>query len=363
MRILLLSAYHASSHSAWCDGLIEQYAEHEITLLSLPPRNFAWRIRGNALCWALQERERLEADYDLVIATSMVDLTALRGLVTKLAARPALLYFHENQFAYPVTAQQTASLEPQMVQLYSAVAATRLAFNSAFNCATFCEGVATLCAKLPDGLPLNLAASLQAKSRVLAVPLPAVHMPSRRAAQTAFGVIWNHRWEYDKGPEGLYAILQALPHELPLCVHTVGQQFRRVPEVFTQIKQLLEARGWLGEWGYVARRARYEQLLASGHLVLSTALHDFQGLAVLEAVQAGCLPLVPDRLAYRDFFAPQYRYSTTNEAAAAAAQIVAAVALWQRAEPLPVPAVSAWTWPALKPSYDALIAEVAAAAY
>ena len=55
--------------------------KHDWTVLSLPARYFSWRIRGNSLSWAFGERERLQQPYDLIIATSMVDLTSLRGFV------------------------------------------------------------------------------------------------------------------------------------------------------------------------------------------------------------------------------------------------------------------------------------------
>ncbi|MEE8319458.1 MAG: DUF3524 domain-containing protein, partial [bacterium] len=58
-RILLLSAYDAGSHRRWREQLAEHLKEHSWTVLSLPPRNFAWRNRGNALSWALGSREVL----------------------------------------------------------------------------------------------------------------------------------------------------------------------------------------------------------------------------------------------------------------------------------------------------------------
>ena len=97
-RILLLSAYDAMSHKMWRGRLLEMFPEHTWTQLVLPPRHFNWRIRGNSLQWALNEKDLLNQDYDLLIATSMVDLASLRGFIPSIAQLPTLLYFHENQF-------------------------------------------------------------------------------------------------------------------------------------------------------------------------------------------------------------------------------------------------------------------------
>jgi hypothetical protein len=73
-RVLLLSAYDAMSHRCWRRGLVKAFPEYEWTVLTLPPRHFSWRIRGNGLTWAFSKRRALSRPYDLVITTSMTDL-------------------------------------------------------------------------------------------------------------------------------------------------------------------------------------------------------------------------------------------------------------------------------------------------
>ena len=92
MRVLLLSAYAAQSHRYWRQGLTRMFPDWQWTVLELPPRHFSWRVRGNPLHWSLAERERLTEPQDLLIATSMVDLATLRGLVPALSRIPSLLY-------------------------------------------------------------------------------------------------------------------------------------------------------------------------------------------------------------------------------------------------------------------------------
>ena len=88
----------------------------------------------------------------------------------------------------------------------------------------------------------------------------------------------------------------------------MGQQFRRRPTCFDEAHRWLGP--WLGRWGHIEDRAEYLTLLRGADLVVSTALHDFQGLSVLEACALGCRPLVPDRLAYPEWFGPEHRYAS-----------------------------------------------------
>ena len=356
MKILLLSAYHAHSHQYWCDGLIAHLPAHHFTLLTLPPRYFSWRVRGNALTWAAFNREILSEHYDVLLATSMVDVATLRGLVPSLAQVPCAVYFHENQFAYPMSAEQFRSVEPQMVSIYSAFAANTLVFNSQFNQRTFAQGVEQLVRRLPDGTPKDLHQTFINKSCVL--PVPIRQWVSQAPLSQRFCVVWNHRWEYDKGPELLLAILRNMPVNLPLTVHVIGQQFRQIPKAFTDIRELLVHRGWLGCWGYVSESERYFELLSTAHVVLSTAVHDFQGLAVLEAVSAGCTPLVPDRLVYEEWFETGFRYPSENEAQGAATQLQQWLNQWQQGEVLPKANIDHLYWAALTPQYQALFEEL-----
>ncbi|MBL4866474.1 MAG: DUF3524 domain-containing protein, partial [Pseudomonadales bacterium] len=114
-RILLLEGYEAASHKAWHQGMTRCLNEYDWTVIALPPRHFAWRIRGSALSFVSHFRAALEEPYDLLICTSMVDLATLRGLIPSLAECRSILYFHENQFVYPEGRNVNSLLDAQMV--------------------------------------------------------------------------------------------------------------------------------------------------------------------------------------------------------------------------------------------------------
>lgn len=333
MKVLLLSAYGAASHLHWQRTLQRMFPHWQWQVLTLPPRHFSWRVRGNPLYWSISERAVLEGHYDLLVATSMVDLATLRGLVPALARLPSLLYFHENQFDYPQQSGQHSLLEAQMVSLYSALAADQLAFNSAYNRDTFVAGVDALLRKLPDRVPAGVAAMLVDKALVLPVPIDIAGKlasgsgwptPAEDAAQRPLRVLWTGRFEHDKGGDTLWYTLcelerLGLDYELAMT----GQQFRRSPEIFNRIESEFSHR--LIQFGYLEDVADYRALLRDADLVLSTAQHEFQGLAVLEAVASGCVPVVPDRQAYPEIFAEQFRYPCCGGDAQAQASGAAAL--------------------------------------
>ncbi len=311
-RGLILSAYDAGSHRYWREGIESRLTEFDWTVLTLPARYFNWRIRGNPISFIEQFRAELSREYDFVIATSMVDLATLRGLIPSLANTPSLLYFHENQFEYPQSDKQNKSIEPQMVNLYSALAAEQLVFNSEFNRTSFFKGCDELMAKLPDYTFNDLSQRLYKKSSVIPVPISDAlfSLPlSHHEKNTPLKLIWNHRWEYDKGPDRLLRFLKELEsRSIDFEINIVGEKFRKVPCEFEQIKSHFSEQ--INYFGYIDNIDDYWALLSQCDVVLSTAIHEFQGVSVMEAVAAGCLPLVPNRLSYSELINEHYRYDS-----------------------------------------------------
>ena len=353
MKILLLSPYDAISHRYWYSGLVAQFVQHDFTIVTLPARYFSWRFRGNSLSLAFDSR--LDGDWDLIVATSMTDLSALVGMRPALAGIRSLLYFHENQFAYPEQGDTQHQVERQMTSLYAALAADQLVFNSLFNQSTFLAGVQQLLTRLPDHVPAGLADKLRRKARVLPVPLWSdsfVQAPTRGAARLS--IVWNHRWEYDKGVDELLDLVTLLlASDLNFEFHLIGQSFRHIPPALVRVRTLLSDAGRLGASGYIASRADYIALLHSAHVVLSTAIHEFQGIAVLEAIAAGCLPVVPDALAYQDFIPVTWRYADQ----AGALDMLMGIAAARFGGQLPVaPDVTYLDWAQQREAWESLLA-------
>jgi len=344
-RWLLLSAYQADSHAYWADWLVQAFASIDWRVLTLPGRHFKWRIRGNPLSW-LGEIDAASRDIDGVIATSMVDLATLRGLCPALARVPNIIYFHENQFAYPVGPQQTPSVEPQLVQLYGALAADHILFNSHWNAQSFLAGVDELLQRMPDAVPSGLRARLEPRMEVLPVPVEPVASAETQIRDPRL-IVWNHRWEYDKAPAFFAAAMRQLAEQgVMFRLALLGARPATPPAPLAELAEQMPER--IVANGRVDRGA-YEALLAQAGIAVSTARHEFQGIGMLEAVSAGAVPLVPDALVYPEQYAQAYRYPPGDLEA-----FTERAAEWL-ANPPASPAVDQWLAPFVQPQWAALI--------
>lgn len=269
---------------------------------------------GNALSFQAQFDQQLKQPYDLLIATSMADLSTLRSFYPNLTQVPNLLYFHENQFAYPENNQQQGLLEIQLKSILSACSADQMAFNSNYNQQTFLNGVKSLVEKMPDGIPNNLINELANKSSIIPVPIRPdciVKKHKNDAKPEQLQVVWNHRWEHDKGPETLLELLKLCQNDEHIKFHIIGQQFRQMPQALQQIQKQHQQQCL--NLGFIESRSTYIEILQKADVVLSTAYHDFQGIAMLEAVACGCLPIAPNRLVYLELYPQANLYPNNPE--------------------------------------------------
>lgn len=302
MNLLLLEPYLGGSHQSWAEGY-QRHSRHHVDLLGLPGRHWKWRMHGGAVSLAKQVAALSEPP-DAVLATDMLDLATFLGLAHRhLLGVPVGVYFHENQLTYPWSPDD---LDPALqrdnhyafINYTTALAADRVYFNSPFHRTAFLEALPGFLRQFPDRRELDSMELIAAKSQVLPLGLDLHRFGSAPRGRNAIPVIlWNHRWEYDKNPEGFFELLFQLQADgLDFRLIVLGQSYGRVPPIFAEAKARLQGR--ILHWGYADSAEEYIRLLCMADLLPVTSHQDFFGGSTVEAIYCGAYPLLPDRLAY-----------------------------------------------------------------
>jgi glycosyltransferase involved in cell wall biosynthesis len=316
-RLLVLEPYYGGSHRAVLDALLPALG-YEYDLLTLPARKWKWRMRGAAINFAADVRH-LAAEgrrWDSVFASTFLNLAEFKGLAGEaVAGVPTVVYFHENQLVYPNRHTAEWDLQFPLTNVTSALAADECWFNTSWNIETFLAGIDPFIRQFPDHRPRGLAEAIGRKSTVLHPPFDSTPFdavtPSRGPRCR---IVWPHRWEHDKAPEEFFSVVSRLADEgLDFEVAVAGQAFVETAAEFESAAAQLGDR--LVHLGQPDGRDAYASLLASADVAVSTAMNEFFGLAMIEAAYAGCLPLVPDTLAYPELYPAQMRYGGAEELA------------------------------------------------
>ena len=361
MHILTLEPYDGGSHAQFLDGLIT-HSTHRFTRLGMPARKWKWRMRGSSLFFVQQIAAQLADhtldpdDIDLIFTCDMTAVTDLKALLpASLARTPIVCYFHENQLTYPVPDESQRDYQYAFTNITSCLAADALWFNSHYHLDSFCQAVEALLAKMPDCVPANIPQTIAAKAIVMPLGLPPdlFDLAGRPKPVACPTIIWNHRWEYDKNPDEFFETLLDLQRaDVPFRLIVAGQSFRQAPPIFAAAQTILKDH--LDHFGYVPDRAAYLQLLRRADIVVSTAHHEFFGLAVLEAIAAGCFPLLPDRLSYPELLPAQTHAQHLYRDSADLQEKIAAICQ-QDAPPISpelADRAASLAWPSLKDRYD-----------
>jgi len=312
LKILVLEPYYGGSHKTFLNGLM-RHLPYTFDLLTLPARKWKWRMRLAAPYFAeILHKEKKQ--YDRILCSTFVDVATLRGLAPSWVNDvPFLTYYHENQFAYPVQVEDERDFHFALTNVTTALASDKLAFNSTYNFETFLNGTSSLLQKTPDMKFPGWEEKIRDKSTILPPGIDFLQLISTKNNDPVAKmsrppvILWNHRWEHDKNPEQFFETMFELDQQgLSFALIVLGQSFARQPSIFQEAKKKLAHK--IIHFGYAPTRQQYLRYLPHGDFVISTALHEFFGLAVIEAVRAGCRPLLPCRLSYPEIFAKQYLY-------------------------------------------------------
>lgn len=305
MKILILEPYFTGSHSAWANEYVEA-SSHEVSILSLQGRFWKWRMHGGAVSLARRFNES-DIRPDLILATDMLDLTTFLALTRhRTSGIPCVLYFHENQLTYPWSPRDE---DPRLqrdnhysfINYASALAADAVYFSSNYQYESFFTTLPRFLKSFPDRHELSSVEMIKEKSEILPLGMDLKQLEKFKVKRRDKGqpplILWNHRWEYDKGPEAFFKSLFKLQNagfefEVAIC----GQRFGQYPAIFDQAKAFLGSK--IVQWGYLEDFTSFAKWLWEADILPITAIQDFFGVSVVQALYCNTYPILPNRLAY-----------------------------------------------------------------
>jgi len=299
VHVLLVEPYHGGSHAAWADGYAAR-SRHRVTLVSHEARFWKWRMHGSHLTLAAAARAALGNEPpDVVLVSSMTNVAAFLGAMRDLVANaPVVVYFHESQFSYPPSPRDRPDATYPMLNWSSAAVADAVVFNSEFHRDDFFTRAERFLRRFPDHRHGELLEAARFRSVVLPVgiDLPAITTAPATMAGDPPLLLWNQRWEHDKDPDTFVdAVTDLRAAGVPFRLAVAGTPVISVPPCLRRLPPLLgEDLIWFGH----APLPVYRSLLRSADVVVSTARHEFFGIAVVEAIAAGAFPVLPNRLVY-----------------------------------------------------------------
>lgn len=374
LGVLALEPYYGGSHRAFLDTWCEA-SRHRFTCLTLPAHKWKWRMRHGALTFARDAARRVAEGerFDVLFATSMVDLAQFRGLVPAALGRlPAVVYFHENQLTYPLQyGERERDLHYGYTHLSTALAADAVWWSSSFHREECLDALETLLRRMPDHPTLEALDEIRARSAVWSPGVQPVPARSERFPGP-MRILWASRWEFDKNPKDFFNALRLLEKRgVEFRLNLMGQKFNEMPDDFRRGRDAFAM--FIDHWGYQSSWEDYVNVLLASDVVVSTAHHEFFGIAMVEAMAAGCFPVFPERLAYPELLAPvpearrgDFFYDGSVEHLTDRLEEVAgrlaAGNLWRGDPDLVRRAVEKYQWPRLAPRMDEALAEVASRA-
>jgi len=362
--LAIVEPWLGESHEVFARG-IAAHCGLPSTLVSLPAVRWKWRMRLGSVELA-RRIEALDPWPDVFLFSDYVNLPALIGFCPRIASAPKAVYFHENQLTYPLRRGTRRDFEFCAINVLTCLAADRCVFCSRQQQDAFLEGIPAFLEHDDTMEAEKIAATIEARAAVLPVGVdPAPFDRAREARQPRTGaplrVVWPHRFEHDKNPEDFFEVLLVLAGErLPFEVSAVGRSYRDVPPIMEEARERLGDR--IADWGFLSGDD-YARALASADVVVSTAWQETLGLAVIEAIRAGCDPLLPNRLSYPEVLGDQlvekHLYQNKGE--------LRRRLRWMMRNPDRVRATSnhhaemdRFAWSAVGPRFEALFRELAA---
>lgn len=363
LDVVLIEPWSGGSHEAWSRGYAAA-SRHRVRIVGHTAGPWRWRLQASSVTLASQLAATCRREpMDVLLVSSMTDLAQLLGIARRTVGDvPVVHYRHESQLLYPEAVGARISKGIRLQEWASLVAADRVVFNSEYHRSALLDALATLLDDAPDHPHHGHIAAVAAASSVLPVGVDLSDLRARPSeTHEVPTVLFNHRWHHDKQPEvALDALLAVADRGVPFALLMCGAD--DLPDDRPVRQRLARLGDRVRHAGELPRDA-YVEALHDADVVLSTATQECFGVAVVEAMAAGCVPVLPNRLSYPELVATRYHADVLYEPAHLVdhlAGVLADVAAARRR----IAGLSADTgrfdWHVVAPAYDRLLADLVA---
>ena len=157
MVVVIVEPFYGGSHKQLIDFLTTRCLAETATsfeLHTLPDKKWHWRARTSALYFSQTISRPLNPE-DIFLCSSVLNLAELIALRPDVAGcKKKIIYFHENQLAYPVKkSKEERDFQYGYNQILSVMTADRVLFNSEFNRSSFLGSISSFLKLQPDYRP------------------------------------------------------------------------------------------------------------------------------------------------------------------------------------------------------------------
>ena len=307
LHVLAINAFHGGSHRQFLSSVL-RLSRHRWTLVEGKPVHWKWRMRSAPLELSIAASESVSTvgNPDVIFCTDMLDLPTWRGLMrSRIQQTPTAIYFHENQWTYPIAAHSRPDAHFGYTNLLSAIASDACWFNSQFHLRDFLQASESFIRRMPDARAIHDLDALSTKCKVIYPGFDPMRiaddgcsnsLASAHDSDSVLRIGWVSRWEQDKRPDRFADLLDLLNAEgIAFKLLLLGP---RPKAGSIDHARIIKQYGDQVEYDGFAARDEYERQLQKMDVVVSTADHEFFGIAICEAIWAGAVPILPNRLSY-----------------------------------------------------------------
>lgn len=353
IRVLLVEPWLAGSHQAWAEGF-QRHSRNEVRIVGLPGEQWRWNLRAGALSLA----ERVAAEIasfgqpDVLVVSGLVDVSSLLGFLRGRLdpAIPVVTYMHESQVLYP-TVSGNVDADSVLRNWHSWCASDLVLFNSSFHLDSVNATMPRWLADLPPFVEGEQWAPTSKRFEVMTVGVEP-RRPTAEVSNDRPVILWPHRWEPDKRPDVFARAVDKLAQ--------AGLDFRLVlagelpsPSAARKRLERDHGRSILAAGPFSA--TEYGDWLERSDMVVSCAEHEFFGIAIVEAILAGCVPVVPEALSYPEVIPKRFHEAVLyppGRFGSRLVEVVSDLSTFRRGTEGLAHAIPHLTWPETGPRFD-----------